>query len=136
MFTQITSIWTGKVALIAFFHFSPLCIFKCLLKLFTRIEVKSHSLHLFDFSPMCDFKCLLKQNRQSLIDCIFVCTKRAKVTFVAFIWLFSTVWFQMFSQISWITTGKVALIAFFYFSTLCIFKCLLKLLTRSEVNSH
>ena len=60
-----------------------------------------------------------------------------KVTFVAFIWLFSTVWFQMFTQITWIRIGEVTLIAFLFarielkshslhlfdFSPLCDFNC-------------
>ena len=40
--------------------FSPLCVFKCLLKSPACVDAKSHWLHLFDFSPMCVFKCLLK----------------------------------------------------------------------------
>ena len=45
MFTQITWIRKGKVPLITFLYFSALCVFKCLLKLFAQIEVKSHLLH-------------------------------------------------------------------------------------------
>ena len=42
------------------FGFSPLCVFKCLLKFPACEDAKSHWLHLFDFSPLCFFKCLLK----------------------------------------------------------------------------
>ena len=34
--------------------------FKCLLKLPSREDAKSHWLHLFDFSPLCVFECVLK----------------------------------------------------------------------------
>ena len=117
MFSQISWIRTGKVALIAF--------------LFARIEVKSHSLHLMTF-PHClisnVYSINLDQKRQSRINCIsslfstvyfqmppqIVYPNRGKVTFFAFIWFFPNVWFQMFTQITSIWTGKVALIAFLF----------------------
>ena len=49
-----------KITLAEFFYFSPLCVFKCLLKLPAWEDEKSHWLHLFDFSPLCVFKCVLK----------------------------------------------------------------------------
>ena len=106
-----------KSHLFHLFDFSPLYDFKCLLKYLESEQAKSHWLHFLLFStvyfqmspqiylifPQCVISNIysnnLNQNRQSRIDCIFVCTNRAKVTFVAFIWLFATVWFQMFSQI-------------------------------------
>ena len=42
------------------FNFSPLCVFKCILKFPSWLEAKSHWLHLFGFSPLCVFKCALK----------------------------------------------------------------------------
>ena len=40
------------------FDFSPLCVFKCFLKVTAWIDAKSHWLHLFEFSPLCVLKCL------------------------------------------------------------------------------
>ena len=74
MFTQIIWIRTGKVACIAF--------------LFAQIELKSHLFHYLTFLHCVIsnvFSNILNQNRHSCIDCIFVCTNRAKVTFIAFI---------------------------------------------------
>ena len=42
------------------FDLSPLCVFKCFLKLPASEDVKSHWLHLFGVSPMCFFICVLK----------------------------------------------------------------------------
>ena len=41
------------------FDFSPVWIFKCLLKALAWEDAKSHRLHLFDFSPECFIKCIL-----------------------------------------------------------------------------
>ena len=47
-----------------------------------------------------------------------VCTRGGIVALVAFVWLFSTVRFQMCPQIAWIRAGKVTLAAFVWlFST-------------------
>ena len=40
--------------------FTEVCLFICLLKELGSEQVKSHWLHLFDFSPLCVFKCVLK----------------------------------------------------------------------------
>ena len=40
--------------------YTGLCLFICLLKELGAEQAKSHWLHLFDFSPLCVFKCLLK----------------------------------------------------------------------------
>ena len=40
--------------------FSPLCVFKCLLKFPAREDAKLHWLYLFNFSPLCVIKCVLK----------------------------------------------------------------------------
>ena len=72
MCPQIACMRRGKVGLVRqvpqpnclsrlhLLDFSPLCVFKCLLKSPACVDAKSHWLHLFDFSPMCVFKCLLK----------------------------------------------------------------------------
>ena len=38
----------------------PHCVFKCVLKISTLEDAKSHWLHMFEFSPLCVFKCTLK----------------------------------------------------------------------------
>ena len=43
-----------------FLTFSPLCVFECLFKLPACEDAKSHWLHLIEFSPVCVFKCVLK----------------------------------------------------------------------------
>ena len=60
MTPQIAFPRISKVTFIALFYFSPLCVFKCLLKFSAREEAKSHWLHLFGFSPLCVFKWVLK----------------------------------------------------------------------------
>ena len=40
--------------------YTGLCLFICLLKELGSEQAKSHWLHLFDFSPLCVFKCVLK----------------------------------------------------------------------------
>ena len=46
------------------------------------------------------------------------CLSRGKVTLVAFVWLFSTVYFQMCPQIACLGRGKITLVAFvLFFST-------------------
>ena len=42
------------------FDFSPLCVFKCCLKLPDSEKAYSHWLHLYDLSPLCAFKCFFK----------------------------------------------------------------------------
>ena len=56
------SVWSRgcKVTLVHLFGFSPLCVFKCVLKLPAWEDAKSHWLHLNDFSLVCVFKCVLK----------------------------------------------------------------------------
>ena len=52
------------------------------------------------------------------------CMRRYVVALVAFVWLFSTVRFQMCPQRAWIRAGKVTLVAFVcLFSTLCCCPC-------------
>ena len=59
------------------------------------------------------------------------------VTLVAFVWLFSTVHFQMFTQRAWISAGKVTQVAFFLgIHTPCIFKSLLKSPAWKKAYSH
>ena len=47
--------------------------------------------------------------------------RRGLVALITFVWLFSTVCFQMCSQIACLRRDKVTLVGFFYFSPLCIF---------------
>ena len=44
------------ITLVASIDFSPLCDFKCILKLAGQVDAKLHWLHLFDLSPLCLFK--------------------------------------------------------------------------------
>ena len=44
------------ITLVASIDFSPLCDFKCVLKLAGQVDAKLHWLHLFDLSPLCLFK--------------------------------------------------------------------------------
>ena len=60
------------------------------------------------------------------------CMRRGIVALITFVWLFSTVCFQMCSQIACPRRGKVTLVAFFYFSPLCIFKWP----AREDAKSH
>ena len=41
-------------------NFSPVCVLKCLCKSETSLQTKSHWLHLFGFSPVCVIICLFK----------------------------------------------------------------------------
>ena len=59
MSRQIVCLRWCKVILVAFVWFSPVCVFKCLVKLSVLDDAKSHWLHLFGFSPLWVFKCLL-----------------------------------------------------------------------------
>ena len=108
--------------------FSPLCVFKCvlklvasaylhchigcicltfLLKLSAREEAKSHWLHLFNFSTVC-----FQMSPQ------IVCTRGCIVTLVTIVWPFCTVCFQMSPQISCLIRYKITHVAFVWFSSL------------------
>ena len=71
MLPQNVSFDWCKVVLVALvlFYFSPLCVFKFLLKCFLKlsawIDVKSHWSQLFDLSSLCLFKCLHKLQNSS-----------------------------------------------------------------------
>ena len=57
---------------------------------------------------------------------------RCKVTLVAFVWFFSTVRFQMFTERAWVSAGKVTQDAFF-----CVrYQMVLKMPVCGEVKSH
>ena len=50
--------------------------------------------------------------------------RAGKVTLAAFVWFFSTVWFQMFPQMAWLRRCKVTLVAFVWlFSTVNFQMC-------------
>ena len=55
---RLRSIW-GKIWPCWRFHFSPRCVFRCLLEWPAQVDAYSHWLHLFDLSPVCVFKCVL-----------------------------------------------------------------------------
>ena len=64
---------------------------------------QSHILYIYLIFPQCLISNVYSNNfnlnRQSHIDCIFVCTDRAKVIFVAFIWLFrQTIWGEIWKH--------------------------------------
>ena len=54
--------WSFVAKIVKNSNFSPfyMCLFICLSKELRAEQAKSHWLHLFDFSPLCLFKCLLK----------------------------------------------------------------------------
>ena len=102
--------------------FSPLCVFKCvlklvasaylhchigcicltfLLKLSAREEAKSHWLHSFNFSTVC------YQTSPKIL-----CRSGCLITRVTFVWLFFTVCFQISPQISCLIGYKITLSAF------------------------
>ena len=81
------------------------CASQCLLNELWSAQAKSHGLHSFDFSPVWVFKCVFKWPACSL--------RGYKVTLVAFVWFFSTVRFQMFTERAWVSAGKVTQDAFF-----------------------
>ena len=49
--------------------------------------------------------------------------RRFKVTLTSFVWLFSTVCFQMCLQSAFLGGCIITMVAFFGFSPLCVFKC-------------
>ena len=57
---RLRSIW-GKIWPCWRFHFSPRCVFRCLLEWPAQVDAYSHWLHLFDLSPVCVFKCVLNE---------------------------------------------------------------------------
>ena len=96
-----------KVTLVAFFWLSPLCVFKCLLKLLGSEQAYSHWLHFLVFSPLC-----FQMSPQT------VCPRGCIITLVAFVWLFSTVFLKMVPQSACPNGCIVALVAFVWlFST-------------------
>ena len=88
-----------------------------------RLPDKMHScIGCIYFSPVCVFKCVLKfpaLKKHSRIGCIhmtYISVRfqiwRSKVALVAFVWLFSTVCFQMSPKIACLGRSKVTLVAF------------------------
>ena len=87
--------------------FSPLCIWKCILKWLTWEVAQSHWSDLLRFFSV-GFQ--MSPQMASSRGCI--------VTLIAFIWLVSTVGFHMFPQIGWIMACKVTLVvSVWFFST-------------------
>ena len=126
-FPKLTTLWLllhpcYNFAIVHWLHlldFSPLCIFKCLLKLSAQKDANSHWLQLFDFSSRCIFKCFLPERMQSHISVCFqmcpqvVCMWRCIVTLVALVGLFSNVRFQMSPQIACMRRSIVTLVVAF-----------------------
>ena len=81
------------------FGFSPLCVFKWVLKSHAWTDAKSHWLHLFSTVR---FEMRLQ----------IVCQRGCKVALVAFVWLFSTVRLQMCPQMACLRGCVITLVAF------------------------
>ena len=64
------------------------------------------------------------------------CLWGRKVTLVAFVWLFSTVRFQMYPQLPAWDGGNSHWLHLLGFSPLCVFKCLHKELVSEQAKSH
>ena len=89
---QIAWVRGGKIHCLHLFDFSPLCVFRCALKLPAGEEVNSHWLHLFDFFPLCVIICVLK----------LPAPKDPKTHWLHLFWLISTVCSKMSPQV-WFT---------------------------------
>ena len=89
--------WLVLIFKMVMLDFSPLCVFKCVLKLPAWKDAKWHRLHLLDFSPMCS---------QS------ACIRRCIVTQVAFVWLFSSVCFHVSLQTACVRCCIITKVAF------------------------
>ena len=94
------------------FDFSPVCVFKCVLRLPAQEDAKSHRLHLFGFSPLCIFKWTLKWSTRD----------DAKFSLVAFVLLFSSMYFQMNPQMVWPKRCKITLVVFLWFFSTVFFE--------------
>ena len=107
---------------------SPLCLFfKCFHKFPPSLgDTKSHWLHLFRLFSTVYFEIGLQS----------VCKRGSKLTLTALVWLFSTVCCQMCSQMACLRGCIVTLVAFVFLSPLCIFKCVVKALAQSDVESN
>ena len=124
MSPQIASLRLCKVTSLAFVWLFSTVRLKCLLNQLWSAQAKSHGLHSFYFSPVWVFKCIFKWPACSL--------RGYKVTLVAFVWFFSTVRFQMFTQRAWVSAGKVTQAAFF-----CVrYQMVLKMPVCGDVKSH
>jgi len=64
------------------------------------------------------------------------CLWGRKVTLVAFVWLFSTVRFQMYPQLPAWDDGNSHWLHLLGFSPLCVFKCLHKEFVSEQAKSH
>ena len=62
----LTSLTSHKSHWLHLFDFSPLRVFKCILKVLAREDAKSHWLHLLDFSLLWFFKCVLKLSAREI----------------------------------------------------------------------
>ena len=135
------------------FGFSPLCLFKCLVKLFDWKDARSQSLHLVGFSPVCFSNVFSNgmtgrmQSHTSCICPIFLhCTfskvssnclpERRHICIGCIFWLFSTVSIQMSGQIVSLQVCKVTLVTFVWLFSSVFFKCVLKWHDREDAKSQ
>ena len=91
----------GIVTLVAFVWLSPVCVFKCALKLFAREDAKSHRLHFCKGHS--HIGCIVRFQMSPQMACI----RRCIFTLLAFVWLLSTVRFHMSPQIACLWGCKV-----------------------------
>ena len=123
------------------FDLSPLCVFKCSLKLPVWKDSKVHWLHLFDFSPLWVLRCWLEElgSEQAKSHWTFLqgffqsLPMHNHISCICF--AFFTASFQMspLSKLKW-DVIKVSLIAFAY--SMCVFICVLKVPARLDAYSH
>ena len=119
MSSQITCQNRCIVALVAFRWLFPVWVFKCFLKSSEWRDAMSHWLNLNNFSPEWVFFSNCPPKRvHSRIGCISM--------------TFSSVSFQVFSQIVWMNICKSRWLHLNDFSQDWVFKCLLKLTVRTD----
>ena len=106
--------------------FSPLCIFKCLLKWLAQGDLKSHWWHLFTYSPQCIFKCFLKLPAH----------EDAQLHWLHFVDFSLLCVFKWSIKVLALEEAKSHWLHLFDFYPLCAFKCVLKLTFREEAKSH
>ena len=102
--------------MIAFVCFFPLWIFKCVLKLPKKIQLRS----CIGCSCLARLRCVSSNCQYKKIYRIFI------ITLVAFVWLFSTMCFQMFHKNVCRWRFIVTLIAFVWLFSMCVFKCIFR----------
>ena len=120
------------------FDLSPLCVFKCVLKLPVWKDSKVHWLHLFHFSPLWVLRAWMRTSKVTLnlsSGCFQSIPMHNHISCICF--AFFTASFQMspLSKLKW-DVIKVSLVAFVWSYSLCIFICVLKVPVRVDAYSH